>query len=556
MSANVSEEQAAHSELNDHQAPHTGAGVGDTDLDIEEILDEAARSQSYAQVASNTKTLELHLAREDKSNDYYVSYAEAATLVFKRLNVPEGMLMAIDNTPYKKLIIELDGSVNISQLNLTQALEVRRGLKTRPLQSPDTDREIRITRAPMKMDNEEIKNVLRLFGEITYNIRHVVLEPSAGAAPDSWQVLMRGVKTAERTLRMKVKTNIPSFIMVLGTKLKVDYAGQPKTCPRCQKYWAMCPGSGKVDKCKKNGGEEKDCKVSFKSLVNRLKKKEKGEGDIEPSAPLVPGYIPNPDQITFSNLPEDMDMDGFAQWLDEKSITFLASMCFKGNKPGTFIISSYEDDNGEMVHLNAGEAQDIVTKLHGVEHNKKRVMVQMEALSTPSKRKPEVVHLDDSGENSSQVPPAQPVAAAGDPILPNPPGPEADKKAAVAVARKERRKEMRQKKKEEKANKAKDSEKGKGNSENDDVPKAAGEEGDDEGDDEGEGDESLKLVISSQFTHGGTKTMKVRNGKRANEHDSSVSSDPASPKLPNNTQKKSPGVKGGKKPKKKIKHVL
>ena len=276
MSANVVEEQAAHAALNEHQAPHGG---DDDNIDIEEILEEAGRTQSYAQAAANTKTLELHLAREDKSNDFYVSYAEAATLVFKRLNVPEGTLLAIDNTPYKKLIIELDGSVDISQLNLTQALEVRKGLKTRPLQSPDTDREVRITRAPMKMDNEEIKNVLRLFGEITYNIRHVVLEPSAGAAPDSWQVLMRGVKTAERTLRMKIKTNIPSFIMVQGTKLKVDYAGQPKTCPRCQKYWATCPGGGKVDKCKKNGGEEKDCKAAFKTLVNRLKKKEKGVGN-------------------------------------------------------------------------------------------------------------------------------------------------------------------------------------------------------------------------------------------------------------------------------------
>ena len=196
---------------------------------------------------------------------------------------------------------------------------------------------------------------------------------------------MAEVKTADRFLRKKIKTNIPSFIMVQGQKVKVDYSSQPKTCPRCQKYWATCPGGGKVDKCKKAGGEEKDVKVSFKQIVNRIKKKEKGVNDAETSGPLVPGFIPNPDQITFSGLPEDMNMDSFLEWLDSQGISFLASMCFKGNKPGTFIISSYEDEQGVLVELNSGEAQNMVTKLHGIEINRKSVMVQMEALTTPSK---------------------------------------------------------------------------------------------------------------------------------------------------------------------------
>ena len=221
--------------------------------------------------------------------------------------------------------------------------------------------------------------------------------------------MMSGVKTAERTLRMKIKVNIPSFIVVLGNKLKVDYPGQPKTCPRCQKYWSTCPGQGKVEKCKKAGGEEKDVKTSFKQLVSRIKKKEKGVSDIESSAPVVPKVIPNPDQISFSGLPEDMTLDAFQVWLDKNNVTFLGAMCFKGNKPGTFVIASYENETEGLVTLNAGEAQEIVTKLHGTELNKKRVIVQMESLTTPAKvRKPEIVTLDDtkSPPKGNQPPPA------------------------------------------------------------------------------------------------------------------------------------------------------
>ena len=68
---------------------------------------------------------------------------------------------------------------------------------------------------------------------------------------------MAGTRTSERYCKMKITTNIPSVIMVRGTKLRIDYPGQPKTCSRCMKFWSSCPGSGKVEKCKKEGGEEK-----------------------------------------------------------------------------------------------------------------------------------------------------------------------------------------------------------------------------------------------------------------------------------------------------------
>ena len=573
MSAKIVEEQAAHAALNGHVAPHDPTGEDGDVTSMEEGGPEATAEDgnptgnptSYAEAVAKTKTLELHLYREDKGLDFSLSIEDIDSLLYKRLRLPEGTLVSLDTTPYKKIIIEIEERVDITQLNITQALEVKKGLKTRPLQSPDTDREIRITRAPMKMDNTEIGKVMELFGEITSPVKHVVMEtPPAGTSTDSWQYRMKGVKLADRTMRMKIKVNVPSFIVVNGQKLKINYVGQPQTCPRCQKYWGSCPGGGKVDKCKKANGEEKDVKASFKQLVQRIKKKEK-VGDFESSAPLVPAMIPDPDQISFSGLPEDMTMEGFQAWLDASSITFLASMCFKGGKPGTFIISSYEDEQEGLVKLNSGEAQEIVTKLHGTEVNKKRVLVQMEALSTPSRKRIEVVTLDETDPNA--------VVKAGEQGGPPQGGAARDLKAERLAKKKERRKKAQEAKKlaKEEAKKAEAEAGGSGAQESKKNEKSeAGEKSKKDEDADltvsdseflsPDASQVMKVVLKSKNTKGGTKTTKVedsgKGSKRAAESSpgSPSNSEAGSPVL--NAAKTSPWNTGKNNKGKKTKHIL
>ena len=575
MSANIVEEQAAHAALEGHIAPHADDDEEGDVVPMEESdpgcnptgSNESNGIQSYAQAAANTRTLELHLYREDKGLDFSADYQEIDNLLHKRLLLPVGALISLDTTPMKKIIIEIDAAVDVSQLNITQALEVKKGLKTRPLQSPDTDREIRITRAPMKMDNVEIGKVLELFGEVTSPVAHVVMQdPPAGSQQDCWRFRMKGVKLADRTMRMKIKVNVPSFIVVLGQKLKINYVGQPQTCPRCQKYWGSCPGGGRVDKCKKANGDEKDVKTSFKQLVQRIKKKEKG--DFESSSPLVPAMIPDPDQISFSGLPEDMTMDGFQAWLDASSITFLASMCFKGGKPGTFLISSYEDEKDGLVKLNSGEAQEIVTKLHGTEVNKRRVQVQMEALSTPSKKRIEVVTLDETDPEA--------VRTLVDPANPPQGGVVRDLKAERAAKKKERRKKAQEAKKaaKEEAKKAEAEaaiQKGEKEKKKDEAiaePEASPKPNTDDDADltvsESEflsPENRLKVVLKARNTKGGTKTTEVvDSGKGAKRLPESSPGSPntdaeGSPVL--NASNTSPWNKGKvTKERKKQKHVL
>ena len=210
---------------------------------------------------------------------------------------------------------------------------------------------------------------------------------------------MNGVKTADRACRMKIRHNIPSMIMIKGVKLRVDYQGQPKTCSRCCKYWGSCPGDGKADKCKKAGGEEAKLSKVFKKLIKSLTKGPSKEATT--SKPVVPTYIPDPDQVRFSGFPEDMNLKTFKEWLDGNSVTFLDNMCFQGKKPGTFSIETVEGDDGENCKIDFAEAEEMVTKLNGHLYQKRTITVTMTQLTTPEKvrKLPEMVTLDSSGED-------------------------------------------------------------------------------------------------------------------------------------------------------------
>ena len=143
------------------------------------------------------------------------------------------------------------------------------------------------------------------------------------------------------------------------------------------KFWSSCPGGGKIEKCKKEGGEEKDLKAYFKNLINRQKKKGKVA---ESSAPIVPAFIPNPDVVRFTGFPEKFSLDNFKSWLDEHEIDFLESMLFKETKPGVFTIATIEVE-GEVLKLDAEEAAKIIGAVNGVEFKGKRIMVTMMTLN-------------------------------------------------------------------------------------------------------------------------------------------------------------------------------
>ena len=445
MTEQIAESEQALALLNNQEAPGISPKEGlesakvsaetdsDSDDDSSVVIETDDEETPQAEGLSYRdklayKTLTLYLEREDRSNDFVVSNQEAAELIFKRLNVPKGMLVSIDTTPYKKIVLELDTRVKERELNLTQALQIRPGLWTKPLQAPEKDRKVNIRWANMKMSNKEIQKVIAIFGDVTSDVDHVTLWKGA----EAWTEYMDGVKTSDRTCRMKIEHQIPSMIMVRGVKLRVDYAGQNKTCSRCFKYWGACPGDGKADKCKKAGGEEVKLSVAFRKLIKKLKKgpaKDKASKVV----PVVPAFIPDPDIVRFSGFAEDMTLATFKEWLDGNKITYLDPMCFQGKKPGTFSIETIVDEAGTKCNIDSAEAEELVAKLNGQNFNKRMIMVTMGQMTTPekSKKNPEVVTLNSSNEDGASPGASAQLAlpAPGDklPSVPEEPEPELPK---------------------------------------------------------------------------------------------------------------------------------
>ena len=568
--ANMAESLAAEAVLRNNQEPLDHLDDIDEDGEDSPMVDE--ERDSYADVASGTWELTLHLYRNDKANDFIVTPIEASRLIFNRLNVPQNGLVSFDNTPYKKLYLELKREVTPQQLNITQALEVRPGLYTRPLQAPDQDKLIRIAYAPVKMKNADIDKVIGIFAEVRRKTEHVVIKANENSC--EWEKLMDGVKTSERTVIVRIIHNIPSYILVNGVKLRIDYTGQAKTCGRCHKYWSTCPGGGKMDKCKKAKGEEKPLKIAFKQLVNRIKKKEVSPQ--ESASPLVPGNIPTPDEIVFSGFKEDVSIEQFYEWLDSNEVQFVAVMVFKGTKPGTFSISNVEDDTGEKFCLEAEEAKNMVEKLHGAEHDGRRIAVTMVCLTTPKKVKKQVpvIQLD----NTNSPPPSDQLAlpAPGDvagtsgtgadsgktqPASDSAPAKEAEKEKQTGKAARSKKGKGKEKNKtqeeEKKDGEKKEDRKGKGgngkksdkNVKNTKEDESQNEKLDSsvelsESEEVVSNSQRLKLTVKAVSTQGGSKTHKVINTvAEKHKRESTSGSEGGSPVLTSKNNKKSPSNK-------------
>ena len=237
---------------------------------------------TYAGAAGGGNHVITFVLEADKKNDFLVTVPEVAKLVYSRLNAPPKTLISFDDTSYGKLTIVLQGTVDLGQLILTQALTIRDGLRTKPFKREHKEKIVNIFWAPASLSNSKIQETLAKFGEIN---PHVGVENKIYHAKDDDDDLtkmMDGVILPDREVSMTILAPIPSHIMVEGIKIKVMYEGQARTCARCYRYWGQCPGSGNAAKCREkqeaenkervDKGEKAKKAPSFKSNWNKLEK--------------------------------------------------------------------------------------------------------------------------------------------------------------------------------------------------------------------------------------------------------------------------------------------
>ena len=288
-----------------------------TDQECGDISTESPNNYAGAAGAGRHKL--TFLLEAEKKNDFFVTVADVARLVYCRLDAPPNSLLEFDDVAYGKLTVYLRGEVDLGALNLTSALKIRDGLMTKPFKREIPEKLVNIYWAPATLSNEKIQEQLSKFGTINPHVG--VMNKIYHAKPDDDDItkMMDGVILPDREVYMAVLLPIPSHILVDGVKIKIVYQGQPRTCARCFRYWGQCPGGGNSAECKKKAEEENKKKEekgekakkapSLKKKMNQLEKtleekmkiqKEKHEINVKNK--------PVPTLILISGLPQEITL--------------------------------------------------------------------------------------------------------------------------------------------------------------------------------------------------------------------------------------------------------
>ena len=177
-----------------------------------------------------------------RASNTNLSIKEKGRLVFKMLGVPRGKCIIFNESRREKAVLTISGSVPVSTLNLTQSFQAKPGLWTKPVAPIVKEKMVYLHWTLSETDNRELRSILECFGVVSGPIKHQRYQAKRGAEEE--ERMMDGVMTMDRQVKMKIRRNIPSIILVEGRKVNVRYDIQPKSCSRCLQRLHICPTRG------------------------------------------------------------------------------------------------------------------------------------------------------------------------------------------------------------------------------------------------------------------------------------------------------------------------
>ena len=338
----------------------------------------------------------------DKKGDNQIEIKEVGKLVYNRLMAPPRSLITYCDAVFMKLTIILKPHVDVSKLILTQALEIRPGLRTKPVVAENKEKEVHIYWAPLSLSNSAIADSLETWGTLHNYIDDNDKECrvwnkvyKAKEDDDDITKMMDGVIMPDRMCRMVVTHPIPSHILVGGVKIKISYQGQARTCGRCYKYWSNCPGGGKTSVCKAKeeaankereeaGGKPVKAptmKNHWKKVEKKLEKKMKNGVNVGLSEATA-GRPPPPTCVRVSSLPEDITLPEFINLLKANNCDIAEiedKIQFDNAAKGTAVIRDLDEIDFAL----------IVENINGVHLRGKRFKVVPVQEATPEKAQEE-----------------------------------------------------------------------------------------------------------------------------------------------------------------------
>ena len=227
--------------------------------------------------------------------------------MFRRLKLEPNQVIGIESCNFEQIRIEVKQEVNIERFKTSVALEIRPGLKVKPMKELKRTTRVKVCWVPLDVPNEAIIETLSLFGKVTGEPVDLFFDISEEEAKDGDLFGLKNIKSGERAVEIELLKNIPSYVRIAGKRARIWYPGQNFTCGRCYKSFRSCPGKADRRECLRLKGKEKDFEEFWQETLAQQPRKER----------MSDSDSYGVDTVDLSRVPDDVEKPELTLWLKE-----------------------------------------------------------------------------------------------------------------------------------------------------------------------------------------------------------------------------------------------
>ena len=278
---------------------------------------------TYSSVTERTSTkapyrIIIFFRKNSQSPNINLSDLQKGRLVYRKLNVPRGKCLLLDDSKPDRIILKIAGDVPVYTLHLSVSHKAKKGLWTKPVAPVTKPVKVSINGTGLDTRADTIKDFLKNFGNLSSRVTNQVYESKEDDDDDA--KAMAGVMKSDREAWIKLKTHIPSAVIIENKKVVIKYNGQPRQCTRCLRKLHLCPAKGwpKMceeifnDKSRPDGVPRGDLPKMMDELMSKIMPRDESGGTEEGGIVV--------DFVDIEGVPEAMDLDQMHQFLVDNNI--------------------------------------------------------------------------------------------------------------------------------------------------------------------------------------------------------------------------------------------
>ena len=278
---------------------------------------------SYSNAVERTSTnapykIEIFFRKNSTESSTSLTNEQKGKLIFKKLNVPAGKLLGLDDSQRDRIVLLIAGDVQGYQLNLAQSVQAKPGLYTKPVAPVVKPVHVKIYGTSLDTPMEQVEDMMKNFGIMTSKMEHQKYEIPQSEGEDA--MMMDGVTKGDMQVWMKIRKNIPSVLLIAGRRCIIKYVGQAKHCTRCLKRYHVCPGKGWPAKCQEIFEDQTNCqglpRGNIGEIMNEIHRSSiPDDSDTSTNAGIEADYV------DLENIPEAMNAEQLCAFLNQNNLT-------------------------------------------------------------------------------------------------------------------------------------------------------------------------------------------------------------------------------------------